>query len=154
MGTERHGGHRDGAASGTIRARPTCPAASRDAVDVLRDLVMILQALDNTRGKCRRWTSASVAALPSPLGARPRGYARALERGRASGLIRRNVEARKVAAFVVASIKGSSGPAENATTAPVLHANLEVIAEVDKTLRAPWNTVPPHARRSRATRSS
>src|SRR3954466_7002599 len=64
-------------------------------------------------------------------------FAQALERGRADGTVRRDVDARKVATFVVSSIEGSFGLAKNAKSAPLLRENFEVLKEFLETLRAP-----------------
>lgn len=63
-------------------------------------------------------------------------FAQALERGRADGTVRRDIDARKVATFVVSSIEGSFGLAKNAKSAPLLRENFEVLAEFLDTLRA------------------
>jgi AcrR family transcriptional regulator len=62
-------------------------------------------------------------------------FAQALERGRADGTVRRDVDARKVATFVVSSIEGSFGLAKNAKSAPLLRENFEVLKEFLETLR-------------------
>jgi TetR/AcrR family transcriptional regulator, transcriptional repressor for nem operon len=64
-------------------------------------------------------------------------FAQALERGRTDGTVRRDVDARKVATFVVSSIEGSFGLAKNAKSAPLLRENFEVLKEFLDTLRAP-----------------
>ena len=64
-------------------------------------------------------------------------FAQALERGRADGSVRRDVDARKVATFVVSSIEGSFGLAKNAKSAPLLRENFEVLHEFLDTMRAP-----------------
>jgi TetR/AcrR family transcriptional repressor of nem operon len=53
------------------------------------------------------------------------GFARALERGQAEGTVRRDVDARKVAAFTVAAVEGSYGLAKSARSATMLRSNLE-----------------------------
>ena len=59
-------------------------------------------------------------------------FAQALERGS----VRRDVDARKIATFVVASVEGSFGLAKNAKSAPLLRENLEVLTEFLESLRA------------------
>jgi len=54
-------------------------------------------------------------------------FAQALERGRREGTVRNDVDARKVATFIVASIEGTFGLAKNAKSAPLLRANFEVL---------------------------
>jgi len=63
-------------------------------------------------------------------------FAQALERGRKEGSVRRDVDARKVATFVVASVEGSFGLAKNAKSAPLLRENLEVLTDFLDSLRA------------------
>jgi AcrR family transcriptional regulator len=64
-------------------------------------------------------------------------FAQALERGRADGTVRRDVDARKVAAFVVSSIEGTFGLAKSAKSAPLLRENFEVLAAFLDSLRTP-----------------
>jgi TetR/AcrR family transcriptional regulator, transcriptional repressor for nem operon len=63
------------------------------------------------------------------------GVARALERGQAEGTVRRNLDPRKVAAFVVAAIEGSFGLAKSAQSATMLRSNLEILSGFLDTLR-------------------
>jgi TetR/AcrR family transcriptional repressor of nem operon len=63
--------------------------------------------------------------------------AKGLERGQGEGSVRRDVDARKVAAFVVASIEGSFGLAKSARSATMLRANLEVLESFLESLRPP-----------------
>ena len=63
------------------------------------------------------------------------GFARALERGRAEGYVRRDVDARKVATFLVAAIEGSYGLAKGARSAAILRSNLEQLDAFLETLR-------------------
>jgi AcrR family transcriptional regulator len=60
---------------------------------------------------------------------------RALERGQAEGSVRADVDAPKVAAFVVASIEGSFGLAKSARSASMLRSNLEVLGSFLESLR-------------------
>src|SRR5215207_1729683 len=62
-------------------------------------------------------------------------FAQALERGRVDGTVRRDVDARKVATFVVSAVEGSFGLAKNAKSAPLLRENFEVLKEFLETLR-------------------
>jgi TetR/AcrR family transcriptional repressor of nem operon len=63
-------------------------------------------------------------------------FAQALERGRKEGSVRGDVDARKVATFVVAAVEGSFGLAKNAKSAPLLRENLEVLTDFLEGLRA------------------
>ena len=65
-----------------------------------------------------------------------RGFARALERGQVEGVVRRDVNAREVAAFIVAAVEGSYGLAKSAKSAPMLRANLELLNDYLESLRA------------------
>jgi hypothetical protein len=74
------------------------------------------------------------------------GVARDLERGQAQGTVRRNVDARKIAAFVVAAIEGSFGLAKGAQSAAMLRSNLQVLSSFLESLRPaprPSRTVRP-----------
>jgi TetR/AcrR family transcriptional repressor of nem operon len=63
------------------------------------------------------------------------GFAEALRRGQAEGSVRREVDARKVAAFVVAAVEGSYGLAKSAQSASMLRSNLELLSDYLDTLR-------------------
>ena len=62
--------------------------------------------------------------------------AKELERGQAGGTVRSDVEPRKIAAFVVASIEGSFGLAKGAQSTDMLRSNLEVLSTFLESLRA------------------
>jgi TetR/AcrR family transcriptional repressor of nem operon len=68
--------------------------------------------------------------------------AKDLERGQAEGTVRRDVDAGKIAAFVVASIEGSFGLAKGAQSASMLRSNLEVLSSFLESLR-PTPKAPP-----------
>jgi len=61
--------------------------------------------------------------------------AKDLARGQAEGTVRKDVDPRKIAAFVVASIEGSFGLAKGAQSAAMLRSNLEVLRSFLETLR-------------------
>ena len=61
--------------------------------------------------------------------------AKDLARGQAHGTVRKEVDARKIAAFVVASIEGSFGLAKGAQSAAMLRSNLEVLSSFLESLR-------------------
>jgi AcrR family transcriptional regulator len=63
------------------------------------------------------------------------GFARTLERGQAEGTVRRDVDARKVASFIVAAVEGSSGMAKNARSASMVRSNHETLSKYLETLR-------------------
>jgi TetR/AcrR family transcriptional repressor of nem operon len=61
--------------------------------------------------------------------------AKDLARGQAEGTVRKDVDPRKIAAFVIASIEGSFGLAKGAQSAAMLRSNLEVLRSFLETLR-------------------
>jgi TetR/AcrR family transcriptional repressor of nem operon len=61
--------------------------------------------------------------------------AKALARGQAEGTVRRDVDARKTAAFVVAAIEGSFGLAKTAQSAAMLRSNLKLLGTYLDSLR-------------------
>jgi AcrR family transcriptional regulator len=71
--------------------------------------------------------------------------AKDLERGQAEGTVRRDVDAGKIAAFVVASIEGSFGLAKGAQSAAMLRSNLDVLSTFLESLRP----APKTGRRAR-----
>ncbi len=77
------------------------------------------------------------------------GFAQALERGQAEGSVRRDVDARKVAAFLVAAAEGSYGLAKSASSRAMLRSNLEVLATFLDSLRP----ASPPGRRTRPPRA-
>jgi len=68
--------------------------------------------------------------------------AKELERGQAEGTVRRDVDASKIAAFVVASIEGSFGLAKGAQSAAMLRSNLEVLSSFLESLRPTSKGLP------------
>jgi AcrR family transcriptional regulator len=76
--------------------------------------------------------------------------AKELERGQAEGTVRREVDARKVGAFVVAAIEGSFGLAKSARSAAMLRSNLEVLGTFLESLRPSGSS---RARLARGRRS-
>jgi AcrR family transcriptional regulator len=61
--------------------------------------------------------------------------AKDLERGQEEGTVRRDLNARKIAAFIVASVEGSFGLAKGAQSASMLRSNLEVLSSFLESLR-------------------
>lgn len=74
--------------------------------------------------------------------------AKDLERGQTEGTVRRDVDAGKIAAFVVASIEGSFGLAKGAQSAAMLRSNLDVLGSFLESLRP-----TPKGRSARAGRT-
>jgi TetR/AcrR family transcriptional regulator, transcriptional repressor for nem operon len=65
------------------------------------------------------------------------GFARALLRAQDKGTVRRDVDPRQVAAFLVAAAEGSYGLAKSASSRAMLRSNLEALATFLDTLRPP-----------------
>ena len=73
--------------------------------------------------------------VAATLDAWTEGFARVLKRGQAEGHVRPEVDARRVAAFMVAAIEGAFGTAKNARSQPLLRSNLDQLAEFLESLR-------------------
>ena len=82
--------------------------------------------------------------VAAALDAWTEGFARVLKRGQAEGHVRPEVDARRVAAFMVAAIEGAFGTAKNARSQPLLRSNLDLLGEFLESLRLPGSPVPPH----------
>jgi AcrR family transcriptional regulator len=65
------------------------------------------------------------------------GFAEALARGQAQGSVRRDVDAKQVATFIVAAVEGSYGLAKSAQSGTMVRANLELLGMFLESLRAP-----------------
>jgi TetR/AcrR family transcriptional repressor of nem operon len=63
------------------------------------------------------------------------GFTRLLKQGQAEGSVRRDLDARKVATFLVAAIEGSFGLAKSAQSQRMLRANLEMLGELLEGIR-------------------
>jgi TetR/AcrR family transcriptional regulator, transcriptional repressor for nem operon len=74
------------------------------------------------------------------------GFAQVLERGQAGGTVRKDVDSKKMANFLVAAIEGSFGLAKTAQSPALLRSNLEVLSTLLESLR-PRRT-PASSRRS------
>lgn len=68
--------------------------------------------------------------------------AKHLEHGQAEGTVRRDVDPRKMAPFVVASIEGSFGLAKGAQSAAMLRSNLDILISFLETLRPAGKAKP------------
>jgi AcrR family transcriptional regulator len=73
--------------------------------------------------------------LASALETWVEGFTDALERAQSAGTLRADVDAARVAAFLVAAVEGSFGMAKNARSVAVLRSNLELLADYLDTLR-------------------
>jgi TetR/AcrR family transcriptional repressor of nem operon len=81
------------------------------------------------------------------------GFAEALRRGQAEGSVRREIDAKKVAGFVVAAVEGCYGLAKSAQSAPMLRSSLELLSDYLDTLRpAPGRRAAPGGRRPKRGR--
>jgi TetR/AcrR family transcriptional regulator, transcriptional repressor for nem operon len=65
------------------------------------------------------------------------GFAQALARGQAEGSVRRDVDVKQVATFIVAAVEGSYGLAKSAQSGPMVRANLDMLGMFLEGLRAP-----------------
>jgi hypothetical protein len=63
------------------------------------------------------------------------GFAEVLDRGRGNGSVRRDVDAKQVAAFLVAAIEGTFGVVKNSRSPEMLRSNLEILIRFLDTLR-------------------
>jgi len=63
------------------------------------------------------------------------GVARALAQGQENGTVRKDLDPRKIAGFVVAAAEGSYGLAKSAGSRAMLRSNLETLATFLDTLR-------------------
>lgn len=110
----------------TLRLRATNPGANELELGCpLNNLAQEMSPLDE---RFRRAINATFDAWRD-------GFARTLEQGQADGTVRRDVDAKKVASFIVAAVEGSSGLAKSAQSATLLRANLEILGGYLDTLR-------------------
>jgi AcrR family transcriptional regulator len=91
----------------------------------LNNLAQEMAPLDD---RFRRRVEAALAAWTD-------GFARALERAREVGSVGREVDARRVAGFLVAAIEGAFGMAKSAKSVELLRSNLQVLADLLDILR-------------------
>jgi len=68
------------------------------------------------------------------------GFAEVLQRGQTEGSVRRDLDPRQAAAFLVAAIEGSYGLAKSAQSPAMLRSNLEFLVELLKCLRPAHKT--------------
>lgn len=109
-----------------LRLRSTALTAREVALGCpLNNLAQEMSPLDEA---FRRRVSATFGAWTD-------AFARAVQKGQAEGTVRRDLDARKVAGFVVAAIEGSFGLAKSAKSPSLLRANLDVLSTFLETLR-------------------
>jgi AcrR family transcriptional regulator len=78
--------------------------------------------------------------------------AKDLARGQAEGSVRRDIDAGKVASFIVATIEGSFGLAKSARSGPMVRSNLEVLESFLETLRPTRKNAQRAVKRARRKR--
>jgi hypothetical protein len=64
------------------------------------------------------------------------GFRTVIDAAKAKGIVRKDVDSRQVAAFLVAAAEGSFGLAKNARSMAMFRSNMEMLAEYLDTLRA------------------
>jgi TetR/AcrR family transcriptional repressor of nem operon len=110
----------------TLRHRATHPGPNEIELGCpLNNLAQEMSPLDQ---RFRRAINATFDAWRE-------GFARTLERGQAEGKVRGDMDARKVAAFLVAAIEGSFGLAKGARSASMVRSNLELLNVYLESLR-------------------
>ena len=78
------------------------------------------------------------------------GFAAALKRGQTDGSVRRDLNPKQVATFLVAAIEGSYGLAKSARSTGMLRSNLEVLSSFLEFLRPDRKPRPQRSRRARS----
>jgi TetR/AcrR family transcriptional regulator, transcriptional repressor for nem operon len=68
------------------------------------------------------------------------GFARVLEQGQTEGTVRKEVNPRQVAAFLVGAVEGCYGLAKSARSKAMLRANFDVLSRMLDSLRNPAST--------------
>jgi TetR/AcrR family transcriptional repressor of nem operon len=81
------------------------------------------------------------------------GFARVLERGQKEGSVKRDVNARQVATFLVGALEGSYGLAKSARSKAMLRANLDVLSTLLESLR-PEAAGPGRTRKKKRGKTS
>jgi hypothetical protein len=78
------------------------------------------------------------------------GFAQVLRHGQTEGSVRKDLDSRKLATFLVAAIEGSFGLAKSAQSPAILRSNLEVLGSLLECLR-PADQMKKTKPRSRRT---
>jgi len=123
---DQHTGDPLAALQGVFRQRAA--SLSADEIEFGCPLNNLAQEMSPLDERFRRLVDAT-------FGAWRKGFAQALERGQADGSVRQDVDARKVAAFLVAAAEGSYGLAKSANSRTMLRSNLETLATYLDSLR-------------------
>lgn len=105
-------------------------AATLDARDVELGCPLnnLAQEMSPIEPQFRRRIEATFAAWRA-------GFASAIRRAQKSGIVRKDVDPRKVAAFLVAATEGAFGTGKSAGSRTMLRSNLEMLATWLDTLR-------------------
>jgi len=96
---------------------------SREEVELGCPLNNLAQEMSPLDERFRRRITATFEAWSE-------GFTKVLQRGQADGTVRQDIDARKVATFLVAAIEGSFGLAKSARSAAMLRSNLQVLSTV------------------------
>ena len=123
---DQHTGDPLAALQGVFRQRAASLTA--DEIELGCPLNNLAQEMSPLDERFRRLVDATFDAWR-------KGFAQALERGQADGSVRQDVDARKVAAFLVAAAEGSYGLAKSANSRTMLRSNLETLATYLDSLR-------------------
>ena len=110
----------------TLRHRATNPG--RHEIELGCPLNNLAQEMSPLDERFRRAINATFDAWRE-------GFARTLEQGQADGTVRRDVDAQKVASFIVAAVEGSSGLAKSARSPAMMRSNLELLSVFLDSLR-------------------
>ena len=73
------------------------------------------------------------------------GIAEALEQGQTAGTVRNDIDADRVAMFILATLEGSLGMAKTAQSVELLGQNMEMVIHYLEGLRPTAEVVPPQA---------
>ena len=133
-----------GALQRTLRHRAA--SLTREEIELGCPLNNLAQEMSPLDEEFRRRIEATFEAWRT-------GFARALAQGRANGTVRRNIDPRQIAAFLVASAEGAYGLAKSAGSRAMLRSNLEALATFLETLRPPRKFRARSPRRAAASRA-
>jgi TetR/AcrR family transcriptional regulator, transcriptional repressor for nem operon len=138
---ERQAGDPVTALQGMLQERAS--RVSPDEVELGCPLNNLAQEMSPLDERFRRRVAATFDAWTS-------GFAETLARGQAEGTVRKGVNPRKAAQFLVAAIEGSFGLAKAAQSPALLRSNLEVLGQWLESLRPARK--PARAKASNRTR--
>lgn len=110
----------------TLRLRATNPG--RHEIELGCPLNNLAQEMSPLDERFRRAINATFDAWRE-------GFTHILERGQAEGTVRRDVDVKTVASFIVASVEGTSGLAKSARSPAMMRSNLELLSTFLDSLR-------------------